>query len=70
MLPMVVVGDYDHLIIEKAIQHWFVYYSTDRQGAPRTNKSRYMKTADTEADARAKMLVYLLENQLIASTPD
>jgi polyphosphate kinase 2 (PPK2 family) len=47
------------------IKHWFVYFSTDRAETPRTNKSRYMQAADTEADARAKMLVYLLEQKLI-----
>lgn len=68
MLPMVVHGDYDHLIIEKSIQHWLIYYSRDREGCPRsTNHSLYiyLTASRTEADARAKMLIYLIENKLI-----
>lgn len=34
-----------------------------------TNRdTNYIQSADTEADARAKMLVYLLENYLIGGT--
>lgn len=66
MLPMTVHGEFDQLISEKAIEHWFVYYSRSREPAGHAARSNvYLKTADTEADARAAVLIYLIENKLV-----
>jgi hypothetical protein len=66
ILPVTVHGDFDHLICDKAIKHWSVYYSRDRSGIPRaTNGGLYLQTEETEADARAKMLIYLVKKGLL-----
>jgi hypothetical protein len=65
LLPMTVYGEFDALVVEKAIRHWFVYYSTDRSGNPSKWRGRLIQTADTEVDACAKMLIYLIENILL-----
>jgi len=65
MLPITIHGDFDHLICDKAIQHWFVYYSCDREGSPRPKGGLYLQTESTEANARAKLIVYLLENKFL-----
>jgi hypothetical protein len=61
--------NFDQLISEKAIQHWFVYYSRSREPAGHSVRSSlYLEADDTEADARAKMLIFLLENRLLDLT--
>lgn len=65
MLPITIHGNFDHLICDKAIQHWFVYYARDRVREPHPSPVMPLQSADTEADARAKMLIYLIENELI-----
>jgi hypothetical protein len=51
--------------------HYFAIYvhkgDYDRR-EPRGMGWLFMETADTEADARAKMLIYLLENKLVGRT--
>ena len=42
---------------------WCVYYYTPT--SPEGSKYHYGQLEDTEADARAKMLIYLIENKLI-----
>lgn len=46
---------------------WFCGYSVNEIGTHGTPFFRWLenKQADTEADARSKMLIYLLENKLI-----
>lgn len=39
---------------DSTLEHWYTHYG-----------DRYFTEADTEADARAKMLVHLIENKLI-----
>lgn len=59
MLPSTVtIGSNTYFLqCEKMSDCWYTSY-------PGTKKIMYEK-AETEADARAKMLIYLLENQLI-----
>lgn len=44
--------------ISKSMDGWHITYST-------SEKWWHREVADTEADARAKMLIYLIENKLI-----
>lgn len=63
MLPeeLLIDGEWTATLeISKGDNAWHVYYHNDQ--IPRTFHLEY---ADTEADARAKMLIYLLENKLI-----
>jgi hypothetical protein len=47
ILPITIYGDFDHLICDKAIKHWFVYYSRDREGSLRSKSGLHLHTADT-----------------------
>lgn len=65
MLPDEYPGDSDsNLLIFKAeakdLVHWYIRYENDVQ-----EMSIHTEFAETEANARAKMLIYLLENKLI-----
>jgi hypothetical protein len=60
MLPLF-VGSFAqfHIVFNRDHHGWIVNYC-DPKG-----EIEYEETADTEADARVKMLIYLLENKLI-----
>jgi hypothetical protein len=63
MLPEVVETDWQYdLRIEREDDLWRVLYIRGRQGLTAYHNEAF---ADSEADARAKMLVYLLENNLV-----
>ena len=51
-----------YCLISKS-DNWCIYYN--KHGTPLPEKEPNHQTADTEANARAKMLIYLLENKLI-----
>ncbi len=62
MLPLKVEGERLQLWREKDRESWDVAYNT----CPTSNgKQEIWEQAKTEASARAKMLIYLLENNLI-----
>ena len=64
MLPRRIKGkasDYTLAIKHNAVGGWLVFY--EEHDGDTTMERRF---ADTEADARAKMLIYLLENKLIS----
>lgn len=58
-------GTMAQLIISKHRPFWVADY---QWGENMQLLALYRQTADTEADARAKMLIYLLENKLINLT--
>jgi hypothetical protein len=58
MLPMKLEDKYVFDTARVGSDQWYVSYRADRD-------FREFLEADTEADARAKMLIYLLENKLI-----
>lgn len=63
MLPeeLVIDGEWSTFLeTAKAEKAWHVYYHNDDM--PRTLHLEY---ADSESDARAKMLIYLIENKLV-----
>jgi hypothetical protein len=68
MLPMEISnrnGKYDDCYFETiriAFKKWiFAYY--------KKRTARALQLGDTEADARAKMLIHLLENKIVTTTP-
>lgn len=64
MLPENIEDDEDgnifELLIFKENKKWYTAYYFAK-----TNETIYAEEADTEADARAKMIIYLKENNLI-----
>lgn len=64
MLPKRILGKrtYYHIYSSHWENGWLIDARSPRQGF---NTSKHRKVADTEADARAKMLIYLLKNKLL-----
>lgn len=55
-------GIHYNLKIEKKGEYWVgTYFQTEFENVP---KNAYQNSSENEADARAKMLIYLLENNL------
>lgn len=48
-----------------ALGQWLIQYAYAEVADPTDETRKAVEFADTEADARAKMLVYLIENKLI-----
>lgn len=62
MLPDAVFTDGKQFYMDylkAVVGGWAIKYSSE------SGEAVYMTAADTEADARAKMLIYLLENKLV-----
>jgi len=53
------------LTIGKGNKFWDIFYENNSMGCVITGFAPLDQTAETEANARAKMLVYLLENKLL-----
>lgn len=64
MLPTWFNGDYHLTTFRHSLGQWQLCYENERL-SPRIYKG-LVATADTEAEARAQMLIWLLEDKLIA----
>jgi hypothetical protein len=64
MLPGDIGRDW-WLDIWKSDDFWYVAYTEEREGGGHDFLSDFLASSPTEADARAKMLIYLIENNLI-----
>lgn len=67
MLPSNIGGDW-WLDVWKSDDLWYVAYTEEREGGGHNFLSDFLASSTTEADARAKILVYLIENNLITPT--
>ena len=61
-LPASIESDY-LCITNKTVDYWLIEYQ--ELGIPKANPLKPYVKAKTEANARAKMLIYLIENKLI-----